>query len=629
MANSSVLNLASLPQYPVPPSPSSSSLCSILTPASATTNKHKILLTMGPCTWQSENRIIQCTCPSGSSISSFDELTAQAECDTCSHPMSLHLGYRSPVSPDSSHPPAHIVEPVGIGHHAVSRNRLVDELIARVKHFHIVRVNGTPASGKTILLNLMANKILAYDPSTPVYTISGWKEDAVRSANGWAAYLEHKTGIHGRRWVTHCGYLLIDEAQQYYWDDELWADLFKAIEPTSQAYIVLFASYGSPTRGFTGFDPEKNVITPMIFGANQQISLRPDINARWPWKPVGLLLDEDEANEVVERYAPTFIPNCRPILTQDLKQGLFLTSNGHVGLITSLINFLSSVPSTTSKALFSDPKEFFKSLQNLPFARGLPPSRIVQQPGPASILKKAIVCDGIHESSFGYKGTDSKKDLEFIWANGWLHAEKSDDDIHFVFASQIHRWYCQCLFSEGHLDTELDYDSPLQLALVAIRRFQPRQLSDVPRSLTGNTPPLEDQYQKEFHRCLFPLLDGHVIMSPEYVIKAGTNGGIIDFLVAQKKWGLELLRDRDRISQHMARFEPGGQYFTMIQSGKMEQYVVLDFTDKFPQKSRPEFRGYLYHVVFSENYGKVKVTDGSDLSEVDSFVLMQNANPIE
>lgn len=76
-------------------------------------------------------------------------------------------------------------------------------------------------------------------------------------------------------------------------------------------------------------------------------------------------------------------------------------------------------------------------------------------------------------------------------------------------------------------------------------------------------------------------------MSPEYMIKAGTNGGTIDFLVAQKKWGLELLRDRDRICQHMARFEPGGQYFSMIQNGEMEQYAVLDFTDQPPQEFRP------------------------------------------
>ncbi|KAL3479989.1 hypothetical protein BJX99DRAFT_254875 [Aspergillus californicus] len=48
--------------------------------------------------------------------------------------------------------------------------------------------------------------------------------------------------------------------------------------------------------------------------------------------------------------------------------------------------------------------------------------------------------------------------------------------------------YCQYMFSEGHLGTELPYDSPFQLALGAIKSFQPRQLSDAPRSLAGNIP---------------------------------------------------------------------------------------------------------------------------------------------
>jgi len=134
---------------------------------------------------------------------------------------------------------------------------------------------------------------------------------------------------------------------------------------------------------------------------------------------------------------------------------------------------------------------------------------------------------------------------------------------------------------------EINYGTPLDLAIDAIMRFRPRQLSDPPRSLAGNTSPLEDQYQREFYRCLFNMLDGHVIVSPEFVVKAGTKGGTIDFLIARKKWGLELLRDRDRLVEHMKRFEPGGQYFGMIQSGEMEQYIVLDFAVGEPTKPRP------------------------------------------
>jgi hypothetical protein len=147
--------------------------------------------------------------------------------------------------------------------------------------------------------------------------------------------------------------------------------------------------------------------------------------------------------------------------------------------------------------------------------------------------------------------------------------------------------YCHTLFLKITPDNEINYGTLLHLAVDAIMQFQPRKLSDVPRSLVGNLLPLEDQYQKEFYRCLFPILDGHVVMSPEFVIKTGTKGGTIDFLVAQKKWGLELLRDRDRLVEHMKRFEHGGQYFSMIQSGNMEQYIVLDFTVVQPVKPRP------------------------------------------
>ncbi|KAL4959332.1 uncharacterized protein BDV14DRAFT_184920 [Aspergillus stella-maris] len=74
----------------------------------------------------------------------------------------------------------------------------------------------------------------------------------------------------------------------------------------------------------------------------------------------------------------------------------------------------------------------------------------------------------------------------------------------------------------------------------------------------------------------------------------------------------------------MQRFERNGQYFSMIEQAKMEQYIVLDFTNRLPQKAHPEFQGHLYHVVFSENYRRVRVID-ADLSEVECFVLMENA----
>lgn len=76
-------------------------------------------------------------------------------------------------------------------------------------------------------------------------------------------------------------------------------------------------------------------------------------------------------------------------------------------------------------------------------------------------------------------------------------------------------------------------------------------------------------------------------MSPEFVVQSDIKGGTIDFLITQKKWGLELLRERDRLQEHMDRFKPNGQYFTLIEKGRMDHYIVLDFTTTMPRKPHP------------------------------------------
>lgn len=235
-----------------------------------------------------------------------------------------------------------------IGPCVVSRSKVVDELIARVQTYHIIRVRGTPASGKTTLMKLMVNKLLASDPETPVYIISGWDRKSVCEEGGWGAYLAKRTGIHGHQWLGHRGYLFLDEAQESYWDGELWASFFKTIDRTYNPYIVIFTSYGSPTEGSTGFESHLYIKTPMVFGDGQQISLRPIQSINTGLQPVGLLLDEGEANEVVEKLAPNVVANGWAALTEDLKKGLFLSSNGHVGLLTSLINILRDVPVSPS-----------------------------------------------------------------------------------------------------------------------------------------------------------------------------------------------------------------------------------------------------------------------------------------
>ena len=234
------------------------------------------------------------------------------------------------------------------------RTELVDEIIARVQGYHIIQVRGTPASGKTTVMQLVANKLLQmHGHEPPVHILTGWDKEEVRAA-GWNAYLEKQTGVCGYGWLTHQAYLLLDEAQESYWDGELWAALFKSIQrAVRNPFVILFLSYGSPDRGYAGFDGEKHITTPMVFAPEQQISLRPekdfDNNPQifiqsgksaklHTCRPAGLLLKEDEAIDILTRYT-SFLS-----LSADLKRELFLISDGHVGLLIGLINVLPRVP---------------------------------------------------------------------------------------------------------------------------------------------------------------------------------------------------------------------------------------------------------------------------------------------
>ena len=94
---------------------------------------------------------------------------------------------------------------------------------------------------------------------------------------------------------------------------------------------------------------------------------------------------------------------------------------------------------TTSKHLLSQPLKLFKYIDNSAFSRGLPTLEVLQRSIVAKVFKKAVACQGIFESDFENE-EELKKTLHYIWRNGWLHAERSNHGVRYVFASNIHHW---------------------------------------------------------------------------------------------------------------------------------------------------------------------------------------------
>ena len=104
-------------------------------------------------------------------------------------------------------------------------------------------------------MNFMVNLLFEnHGKERPIYVLTEWDENTVSGQGGWSAHLGQETGVHGNQRLTYSAYLVIDEAQEPYWDGALRATFFKSIERHVSLYILLFASYGSPGRGFVSSD---------------------------------------------------------------------------------------------------------------------------------------------------------------------------------------------------------------------------------------------------------------------------------------------------------------------------------------------------------------------------------------
>ena len=90
-------------------------------------------------------------------------------------------------------------------------------------------------------------------------------------------------------------------------------------------------------------------------------------------------------------------------------------------------------------------------------------------------------------------------------------------------------------------------------------------------------------------------------ISPEVGPIFGSTG-FLDFYVNNGlEWGVELLREGDRMGEHAKRFVDGGTYEDI----PLEHWVIIDFRHKSKrlQKTKPNF----WHVLYDDSYSKVEI----------------------
>jgi len=218
------------------------------------------------------------------------------------------------------------------------------------------------------------------------------------------------------------------------------------------------------------------------------------------------------------------------------------------------------------------------------FGRGLPQGNILREsPDITAIMnevirKESIVC------AYKYLASDPKNDdtrqaaLRKIFRSGWLHTEIRADirGILYMFASPLHRRCIDWKLNGSPLKSRIIEPNLFEFALAIIQRFSRQSLEKHETGRKAQSTP-EAQFQDEFYSASSRHSKGSVSF-PEF----GTKNGRIDFFIRSKKWGVELLRDGNRLSQHARRFTEG-EYGEWIKNGWMSDYIIIDFRTRSPR----------------------------------------------
>ena len=207
----------------------------------------------------------------------------------------------------------------------------------------------------------------------------------------------------------------------------------------------------------------------------------------------------------------------------------------------------------------------------------MPRIRYLQTPDIARVFFD-VLRDGSIIKPDDINGEDDLALVE-CFRHGWLHADKLSavgaEKRVYIFPSPLHRWFVEKKLCDSFA-TEPKVDSLLQFAIEVIKGFIPKFLGERRIGPACIQSPPEAQYQDEFYRSCHALWRLSLTTFPEF----GTRNGRVDFYIPTKQWGVELLREGDRLQQHSCRFSPSGAYGKYL---TLSDYIILDFRTSKPR----------------------------------------------
>lgn len=133
--------------------------------------------------------------------------------------------------------------------------------------------------------------------------------------------------------------------------------------------------------------------------------------------------------------------------------------------------------------------------------------------------------------------------------------------------------------------------------------------------------PVEAQYPDEFYRSFNHITGRGVPICSEW----STRDGHVAFYIPEKRWAIELLRNHNRIDEHLSQFKEGGKSHPWLKDKAIDDWIVINCTSTtsssqgmyvspFPSTNPahisieyPEPR--LWTAVFGKDYSELKIFD--------------------
>ncbi|ODM15257.1 hypothetical protein SI65_09198 [Aspergillus cristatus] len=502
------------------------------------------------------------------------------------------------------------------------RERTVSELAAILDDVNIVHVRGTPASGKTRLSELLRDYYLK--EGRKVSLIKEWEKldhknpwgSLVKLVEEWNKELEgapttsftttSSQSEQDLSWVlTSNTVILVDEAQVTYNDTALWNTIIKERQSVCvyNFRLCLFCSYGSPSTG-----PDETFFTPLRLSPQQRISLTPHNQPRSP--SIGLFYDKEEFKDVVSRTLRFLYPE-KFGFDEGAQDYIFALSNGHPGAVTSIVHTLfqayrHDIKHGHIRALtedhvtwfLDDTATVFQELSMQPVQRSFP--EVPKATNGISDIFNKITEDG----SIPFDINDAS--IKFCYQKGWIHRVVLDGDDIAVLPSRLHEKYIEYLIGTMSKPLPARFDSLPKLCKEILSKFSIMNLrhsAGGKKMSTASQPrPVEAQYQDEFYRGFVHTAGRGVPISSEW---SRTKDGRVDFYIPEKKWAIELLRDHDKVDEHISRFKDGGKYHPWLKEKMVKDWIIIDCATSFPIKEFSEPK--LWHAVFAKDYSELQL----------------------